>query len=283
MCFFYLISVCICVCFYLIDCLFPSLSFFVIHSVFPHLFTCLCLEFYLSFSFSLVLVFFFPPKNPPLPPFLSVSLSPHYLSLSSGERSLTRSPWSSRVQWRASWVWWTTCPALSATTMRCPPSPASTAPTRRSIITRMMTHFLHLIRPVGLIPLPTCRAAQVIMRKWQLQWRSCCCNFWLLKNPEILRTLFFSFTQAKIQSQRLFSMRFHTRTLLKQVRKPLKDQFTQITHIKKKITFSQIEPNSFETSILVSILDIYPNPWEIKVDGIVIRASLYQWEHWSCG
>lgn len=269
-------------CLFLPDRLSVSFPFFLCHPFFLSTFIHVSLSWILSFLLPCPCLFF-PPKNPPLPPFLSVSLSPHYLSLSSGERSLTRSPWSSRVQWRASWVWWTTCPALSATTMRCPPSPASTAPTRRSIITRMMTHFLHLIRPVGLIPLLTCRAAQVIMRKWQLQWRSCCCNFWLLKNPEILRTLFFSFTQAKIQSQRLFSMRFHTRTLLKQVRKPLKDQFTQITHIKKKITFSQIEPNSFETSILVSILDIYPNPWEIKVDGIVIRASLYQWEHWSCG
>lgn len=70
MCFFCLVSVCISVCFYLINCLFPSLSFFVIHSFFPHLFMCLCPDF--SLSFSPVLVFF--PQLLPLF-FLSVSLS----------------------------------------------------------------------------------------------------------------------------------------------------------------------------------------------------------------
>lgn len=128
----------------------------------------------------------------PHPLFLPISLSVslHYLSLSRGERSLTRSPWSSRVQWRESWVWWTTCPALSATTMRCPPGPASTAPTRRSIITRTMTHSLHFM----------CRTAQVITRKWKRRWCSLCCKFWLLKNPERLQILLFSLTHAKKKS-----------------------------------------------------------------------------------
>lgn len=49
MCFFCLVSVSISVCSYLIDCLYPPLSFFVIHSCFPHLFMCLCLDFCLSF------------------------------------------------------------------------------------------------------------------------------------------------------------------------------------------------------------------------------------------
>lgn len=83
------------------------------------------------------------------PCFLYVSLD--YLSLSSEEPSLTRSPWSSRAQWRESWIWWTTCLALSATTTHCPPGLASTTPTRRSIIARMMTHSLHFM----------CRAAHV--------------------------------------------------------------------------------------------------------------------------
>lgn len=66
--------------------------------------------------------------------------SPHYPSSSSGGRCLTRSPWSSRVRWRGSWVWWTTCRALSATTTRCRQSPASTALTRRSITSSETSH-----------------------------------------------------------------------------------------------------------------------------------------------
>lgn len=140
---------CLYICLFLPDELSFSFPFFL--STFVHVFLswllsfhfpCPCLFFnnFCLFSFSLFLS-------------LVCLFSLHYLSLSSGERSLTRSPWSSRAQWRESWVWWTTCLALSATSTRCPPSPASTAPTRRSIITRMMTHLLHFIRPIGLISL----------------------------------------------------------------------------------------------------------------------------------
>lgn len=121
----------------------------------------------------------------PVPVSLSVFLD--YLSLFSGDPSLTRSPWSSRAQWRESWIWWTTCPALSATTTRCPQGLASTALTRRSTIAKMMTHSLHFMS----------RAAQVI--KENEKWLRCspCFKIWLLKNPETLQTIFFSFMQAR--------------------------------------------------------------------------------------
>lgn len=152
---FLLSFLCLYICLFLPD----PLSFF------PHLFMCLCPDFCLSFPLHLCP---FPQTSAFFSFSLSLSLfclfSLHCISLSSGERSLTRSPWSSRVQWRESWVWWTTCLALSATTTRCPPSPASTAPTRRSIITRMMTHFLHSMSN-GSYFYPTCRAAQVVQKR----------------------------------------------------------------------------------------------------------------------
>lgn len=153
MCFFCLVSARL----FLPDRLPFSLCFFlVIHSFSLHLFMCLCLDFCLSFPLPLSIfpkLLLSPSFSFPLFLSLVFPFLLHHLSLSSGEHSLTRSPWSSRVQWRESWVWWTTCLALSATTTRCPPSPASTAPTRRSIITRMMTHFLHFICLAGLISL----------------------------------------------------------------------------------------------------------------------------------
>lgn len=148
----------------------------------PHLFTCRCL---LSFLPPLSLSVLSHLLCLPVPVSLSVFLD--YLSMFSGGPSLTRSPWSSRAQWRESWIWWTTCPALSATTTRCPRGLASTAPTRRSTIAKMMTHSLHFI----------CRAAQVI--KENEKWLRCspCFKIWLLKNPEALQTIFFSFMQAR--------------------------------------------------------------------------------------
>lgn len=116
----------------------------VIYPFLPHLFIYPCL---LSFPLPHPCLFFHAFS---VPVFLSVSLD--YLSLSSREPSLTRSPWSSRAHWRESWIWWTTCPALSATTTRCPPGLASTTSTRRSIIARLMTHSLHFM----------CRAAHMI-------------------------------------------------------------------------------------------------------------------------
>lgn len=117
--------------FFLLSCLCDS-SFL---SPFIHV----SLSWLLSFC-SPVLVFLYHLCCPSVSLSLPVSLvSLHYPSLYSGERCLTRSPWSSRVQWRESWVWWTTCPALSATSTRCPPSPASTVLTRRSIITSNTT------------------------------------------------------------------------------------------------------------------------------------------------
>lgn len=165
--------------FVLPDCLFLSPSLWWI---LPHLFTCLCL---LSFLLPYPCLFFHPFSAFPVPVSLSVFLD--YLSLFSGDPSLTRSPWSSRAQWRESWIWWTTCPALSATTTRCPPGLASTAPRRRSIIAKMMTHSLHFM----------CRAAQVIKENEKGLLYSPCFKIWLLKNPETLQTIFFSFMQAR--------------------------------------------------------------------------------------
>lgn len=139
--------------------------------------------FCLSFSFIPVC------SSTPYLPFLSLFPSLfflYYLSLFSGDPSLTRSPWSSRAQWRESWIWWTTSPALSATTTPCPPGLASKAPTRRSILAKMMTHPLHFM----------CRAAQVIKenendyhvvlpRKF---------DYWKIQT---LQTIFFSFMQAR--------------------------------------------------------------------------------------
>lgn len=172
--FFCLIFVCF--CFTWLPIPFPIS---VMDCLLPHLFMCLCL---LSFLLPFPCLFFhtFPAFPVPVP-------SLDYLTLFSGDPSLTRFPWSSRAQWRESWIWWTTCPALSATTTRCPPGLASTAPTRRSIIAKMMTHSLHVM----------CRAAQVI--KENEKWLSCspCFKIWLLKNPETLQKFFFSFMQAR--------------------------------------------------------------------------------------
>lgn len=147
---FLLSCFCLYICLFLPDRLSFSFPFFLCDPFFLFTFIHVSLSWLLSlFVFFLQLLL---STHPPISLFSSF-LSALSLSSSSGERCLTRSPWSSRVQWRESWVWWTTCPALSATTTRCPPGPASTAPTRRSIITRMITHFLHFIRPLALIPL----------------------------------------------------------------------------------------------------------------------------------
>lgn len=173
-------------------CLIFCMSLFLPHCLFlsPSLWSILFFHIYsrvsvFCLSFPLIPVC---SSTPSLP---SPSLFPslfflNYLSLFNGDPSLTRSPWSSRAQWRESWIWWTTCPALSATTTRCPPGLASTAPTRRSIITKMMTHSLHFM----------CRAAQVI--KENEKWLRCSPWFkiWLLKNPAP-QTIFFSHTQAR--------------------------------------------------------------------------------------
>lgn len=115
----------------------------------------------------------------PLSFFLLSLFSLHYSSLSSGERCLTQSPWSSRARWRGSWVWWTTCLALSATTTRCPPGPESTAPTRRSISNHNTTDdscpTFHTSK--GSYFALACRAAW----KKTIKYIS-----WLLKTPKIV-------------------------------------------------------------------------------------------------
>lgn len=147
-----------------------SLLFFSLWSILSiHIYSCVSVW---TSVFLLPSAFLFLPLLLSLYFSLSITLiSLHYPSLSSGERCLTRSPWSSRVQWRESWVWWTTCPALSATSTRYPPSPASTAATRRSIITSNTTDDspppFHTSSGCYLSPI--CRAAQVITRQWTVK------------------------------------------------------------------------------------------------------------------
>lgn len=172
--------------------------------IFSYLVSCLmsCFCLYICVCFSTWWILFLPFLSlwftlSLFPPLFRVSVfpSPSTCLLPLHPLSLTRSLWPSGVQWRESWVWWTTCRAPSASTTRCPPrpprpprtpSPAGTAATRRSITTKVMTHsFSHV---TGLI-----FQRNHGVKKWKLQNRKWCRHFWLSwLNPETLQKGFAS-------------------------------------------------------------------------------------------
>lgn len=176
-------------------CLFTAWStlsfpfFFVIHSFFPYLFTCLCLEFYLSFSLVLV---FFPKTSAPLP--LSVSLSLCITKVCPAESAvwlgLPGHPGfnGGRVEFDGQPV------RLYLPLLRAAPQAQQAQHRQEGQYNQSHDSLPPFHTSRGFYSPPKCRAAQTLMRKWKLQRSRSCCNFWLLKSPErFADTLAFSY------------------------------------------------------------------------------------------
>lgn len=226
MCFFCLFSVCICVCFYLINFLFPSLSLWSISS--PHLFMCLRLKI-LPFLLPCVCLSLLPPQKKLRP------CSPRVLSLYSLFLALSKF-----VQRRAQFdsvslviqgsmegelnlmdnLSGSICHYYAL------PPKSSKHSTDKKVNNHQNDDSLPSCHTSsGSRSPPTCRAAQVIVRTHKPQAQSCS-----VVSHKLVKTFFFFFW-IKWES-------------------PLKGHFTQIT---QKLA---VEP----ASLCTSILDLCPNP-----------------------
>lgn len=176
MCFFCLFSVCICVCFYLIDILFPSLSLWSIFS--PHLFMCRLLKLYLSFS--LVYVFLSPPKKTLPRPCSSHVLSFYsfFLALSKFVQRRAQFDSVSLVIQGSMEGELNLMDNLSGSICHyyAVPPKSSKHSTDKKVNNHQNDDSLPSCHTSsGSYSPPTCRAAQVIVRKHKLQAHSCCC------------------------------------------------------------------------------------------------------------
>ncbi len=168
--------------FYLIDCLFTCLSFFVIHSFFPHSFTCLRLVFSLSFPPSPCL---FSPKLLPLLLF-SVSLLSFLSTLSKFVQRRAQFDSVSLVIQGSMEGELNLMDNLSGSICHyyaLPPKPSKHSPDKK--VNNHENDDSHSHIPAfhassGSYFSPPCRAAQVVIRKFKLHCSRCCS--WIIKN-----------------------------------------------------------------------------------------------------